>query len=94
VIIPGLRNVVTIIRQEAIHCLALYCLLDFEAAMKYLHLFFEAIRTDVLAIEMTAISVLFDLLVFFGPKMLASTESSGIFLFHFQSLCFNSLRRH
>jgi len=66
VILPSVQHPSTDVRNAAVKCLGLFCLLSQEAAKKHMLLFLQIVKNDRENIKLTAIKILFDFLLVFG----------------------------
>uniref|UniRef100_A0A7S4MGF0 BRCT domain-containing protein n=1 Tax=Vannella robusta TaxID=1487602 RepID=A0A7S4MGF0_9EUKA len=74
-IIPSLRHADCVVREKALACLGLYCLLDMKEAAKYLLLFVKVVGSaEPDAVQLVAVRTLFDFLTLFGPETLIKQE--------------------
>ena len=74
-IVPSLRHSDCIVREKALSCLGLYCLLDINEASKYLLLFVKVVGSgEPDGVQLVAIRSLFDFLTLYGPETLINQE--------------------
>eukprot|EP01127_Copromyxa_protea_P023198 TRINITY_DN8624_c0_g3_i1.p1 TRINITY_DN8624_c0_g3~~TRINITY_DN8624_c0_g3_i1.p1 ORF type:complete len:1511 (-),score=427.56 TRINITY_DN8624_c0_g3_i1:47-4435(-) len=75
IIKPTIRSSELEVKLRGIKCLGLYCLLDPSQAREYLFFFLSHLDDDNIQISLVSMSILFDFLAYFGPKILGDTYS-------------------
>jgi len=74
-IIPSLNHMDASVREKALSCLALFCLLDEQEAAKYLLVFVKVVGSaEPDGVQHVAVRALFDFLTLFGPETLLAQE--------------------
>eukprot|EP01094_Clydonella_sp_ATCC50884_P008477 TRINITY_DN1797_c0_g1_i2.p1 TRINITY_DN1797_c0_g1~~TRINITY_DN1797_c0_g1_i2.p1 ORF type:complete len:1183 (+),score=181.24 TRINITY_DN1797_c0_g1_i2:229-3549(+) len=77
IILNGVRSPNSVVRQQALHALALFALLGKTGAMDYLLLFVQALMKDAnLDIRLCAMHVLSDILLVFGKECVQDQEKT------------------
>jgi condensin complex subunit 3 len=66
IILPAIQQQSVEVRNAAVKCLGLFCLLDKETAQHNILLLLEILKNDRTAIQLTCMKVIFDLLMVFG----------------------------
>ncbi|KNC85298.1 hypothetical protein SARC_02521 [Sphaeroforma arctica JP610] len=74
-ILPGIQNHNTFIREQAIRSLGLCCVINPEFGRDYLLLLLQVAENDGPRIQLTAVKTLFDLLLVYGPLTLGVSSA-------------------
>jgi len=75
IILPAVQHESPEIRNAGVKCLGLYCFLDKCVAKRYVSLFLKIIANDRIKVRLTAIHILFDFMMLFGPNALSLNDS-------------------
>lgn len=76
-ILPAIQHEDPALRQSAVECLGLCCLISKELARTHLLLFIQILQVDQEAIQVAALQVIFDLLLSFGLEAFTADASSS-----------------
>ncbi|XP_052772230.1 condensin complex subunit 3-like isoform X2 [Mya arenaria] len=76
-IVPGIQNEDAEVRNMAMRALGLCCYLSKDLLVTYIPLFMQASQIDVEGVRVTALQVLFDLLLLYGLDIVDASESSS-----------------
>ena len=75
-IVNFMRSSEVLVREKALSCLGLFCLLDVNEAKKHLLIFVKVLDSDEPdTVQLISVRVLFDFLTLFGPEPLIQQES-------------------
>ena len=72
---PCVQHPITMVRNEGVICLGLYCLLGLEAAKSNFPLLLQVLKHDREFISLTSLKVIFDLLLTFGIKHFVAQQN-------------------
>jgi len=78
VILPAIQHPSPDVRNAAVRCLGLFCLLSKEEARTHLLLFVQIVKNDRDLIKLATMKVLFDLLLVFGNSLLEGQELDNV----------------
>ncbi|XP_052249367.1 condensin complex subunit 3-like isoform X1 [Dreissena polymorpha] len=76
-IVPGIQNEDAEVRNTAMQALGLCCYLSKDLLVTYIPLFMQASQIDVEGVRVTALQILFDLLLIFGLDIVDASETSS-----------------
>ncbi|KAL4231186.1 hypothetical protein ACF0H5_008768 [Mactra antiquata] len=76
-ILPGIQNEDAHVRNMAMQALGLCCYISKDLLTTYIPLFMQASQIDVEIVRVTALKVLFDLLMLYGLEIIDASESSS-----------------
>ncbi|XP_052251681.1 condensin complex subunit 3-like [Dreissena polymorpha] len=76
-IVPGIQNEDAEVRNTAIQALGLCCYLSKDLLVTYIPLFMQASQIEVEGVQVTALQILFDLLLIFGLNIVDASETSS-----------------
>jgi hypothetical protein len=76
-LLPSIQNELPDIRDMALNCLGLACLLDISLARNHILLFLQVSQVDHESVQATAVKVVFDLLHVFGFEAFSLTNPAG-----------------
>lgn len=78
VILPAIQHPSPDVRNAAVKCLGLFCLLSKEEARTHLLLFVQIVKNDRDLIKLATMKVMFDLLLVFGNSLLDGQEMDNV----------------
>ncbi|XP_053406509.1 condensin complex subunit 3-like [Mercenaria mercenaria] len=76
-IVPGIQNEDAEVRNMAMQALGLCCYLSKDLLVTYIPLFMQASQIDVEGVRVTALQILFDLLLIYGLEIVDASEGSS-----------------
>ncbi|KAF2073158.1 hypothetical protein CYY_005511 [Polysphondylium violaceum] len=79
VILPSIQHVDPEIREFGIKNLGIFCLHKRDTALTYLNLFEKVVENDILKVQQTCITVIFDILLVFGSPRKIPKETKSLY---------------